>query len=224
MRQWRLWRRWVLANSTGELIGLGSTFAIGVGLFSGLGDAPGIGPALLSAAVMTLTGVLEGVIVGLAQWFVLRNAITSITRRIWVIATIIGGILAWFLGSIPMTMASLASETTTTPVDEPPLAIMLLLAAGMGLVAGLILSLAQWAVLRKHVNRAWQWLPANAIAWAVGMPIIFAGIDLAQRVGSTIGGVLVMALTITITGAAVGVVHGIALITLVEQKKLGTQL
>ena len=43
-----LWSRWVLANSLGEMLGLGSTFAIGVGLFSGLSEAPGVGPALVS--------------------------------------------------------------------------------------------------------------------------------------------------------------------------------
>jgi len=45
--------KWVLANSIGELVGLGSTFALGAGLFSGLSEASGTGPALLRAALMT---------------------------------------------------------------------------------------------------------------------------------------------------------------------------
>jgi hypothetical protein len=70
-----LWWQWILANALGELVGLGATFAIGFGLFSDLSDTPGVGAALLSAGLMTTTGVLEGGVVGFAQWLVLRKAI-----------------------------------------------------------------------------------------------------------------------------------------------------
>lgn len=110
----RLWWQWVLANALGELVGLGATFAIGFGLFSGLSDIPGIGAALLSAGLMTTTGVLEGGVVGYAQWLVLRKAIPAIGWRSWVIATIIGAVIAWFFGSIPMTLMSLSQPTAST--------------------------------------------------------------------------------------------------------------
>ena len=96
----RLWWQWILANALGELVGLGATFAIGFGLFSGLSDIPGIGAVLLSAGLMTTTGVLEGGVVGFAQWVVLRHAIQGISWRSWVLATIIGALIAWFFGSI----------------------------------------------------------------------------------------------------------------------------
>jgi hypothetical protein len=198
----------------GELVGLGATFAIGFGLFSGLPDTPGIGAALLSAGLMTTTGVLEGGVVGFAQWVVLRHAIQGISWRNWVLATIIGALIAWFFGSIPMTMASLSQPSASTPASEPPQTVVLLLTAGMGLVVGLILSLAQWRVLRKQVKKAWLWLPANTLAWAVGMPIIFAAVDLAQQTGSIAGGVIVMAAGITLAGAVVGAIHGPALLYL----------
>ena len=210
----RLWWQWILANALGELVGLGATFAIGFGLFSGLSDIPGIGAVLLSAGLMTTTGVLEGGVVGFAQWVVLRHTIQGISWRSWVLATIIGALIAWFFGSIPMTMASLSQPSASTPASEPPQTVVLLLAAGMGLVAGLILSLAQWRVLRKQVKKAWLWLPANALAWAVGMPIIFAAVDLAQQTGSIAGGVMVMAAGITLAGAVVGAIHGPALLYL----------
>ncbi|MDH7485434.1 MAG: hypothetical protein QHJ81_04065 [Anaerolineae bacterium] len=209
----------MLANCLGELVGLGSTFAIGVGLFSGLSDAPGPGPALVSAALMTATGALEGVIVGLAQWSVLRRAIASVSRRTWVAATVIGAVIAWLCGSIPMTLASLSADSASPAMQEPPQAIVLLLASGLGLVAGLILSAAQWAALRRHVGRAWRWLPANALAWAAGMPLIFAGIDLAQKVGSVLAGILVVGAAIAIAGAVVGAVHGIALVAFAAESR-----
>ena len=209
-----LWVKWILTNSLGELLGLGATFAIGFGLFSDLADSPNPAAVLLSAVLMTASGVLEGALVGFVQWLVLRDAIPGILRRAWVLATIIGALIAWFFGSIPMTLASLSQPSTPTPANEPPQALVLLLAAGMGLVAGFILSVVQWRVLRKHVEKAWLWLPANALAWAAGMPLIFAAVDLAQKAGSTAGGVIVMAAGITLAGATVGAIHGLALLVL----------
>lgn len=209
-----LWLKWVLANSAGELIGLGATFAIGAGLFSGLAEDLGIAATLVGAGLMTATGALEGAVVGLAQWLVLRVAIPGIGRRAWVVATVIGAVIAWFLGSVPMVLVSLFQQPGRETAGEPSQVVVLLLAAGMGLVAGLILSVAQWLVLRKHVQRAWLWLPANALAWAAGMPLIFAAVDLALQAGSAPGGVVVMAAGITLTGAVVGAIHGVALLSL----------
>ncbi|MBN1400543.1 MAG: hypothetical protein JXA74_06880, partial [Anaerolineae bacterium] len=216
----RLWARWVLANTVGKLLGLGATFAIGAGLFSGLADAPGLGPALLSAALMTATGALEGAIVGLAQWSVLQRALAGVQRRAWVVATILGAVVAWLLGSIPMTLTSLSSETPSSAGQEPPQAVVLALAAAMGLAAGLILSAWQWRALRRHASGAWRWLPANALAWAVGMPLIFAGVDWAQKAGSVAGAVLVMAGCIALAGALVGAIHGVALVTLAGARRV----
>jgi hypothetical protein len=208
-----LWQQWVLANSLGELVGLGLTFAIGLGLFSGLSEAPGLGAALLSAALMTLTGALEGAIVGTAQWLVLKKAFITLSRSTWVWATIIGAVLAWGAGSIPMTLASTSADSTVAASPEPPQSLILAMASGVGLVAGAVLSAAQAVVLRKHVLRAWRWLPANAIAWAVGMPLIFAAIDLAQRVSRMWASVLVLAGAIALVGALVGAIHGLVVVS-----------
>jgi uncharacterized protein involved in exopolysaccharide biosynthesis len=51
-------------------------------------------------------------------------------------------------------LASISQPSASTTASEPPQALVLLLAAGMGLVAGLIVSFAQWRVLRKQVERA----------------------------------------------------------------------
>ena len=129
------------------------------------------------------------------------------------IATVLGAVIAWFFGSIPMTMAGLSNPSDAPVAAEPPQALVLLLAAGMGLVAGLILSAAQWRALRNHVAGAWVWLPANALAWAAGMPLIFAGVDLAQKAGSVPGGIVVMAASIALAGAVVGAIHGTAMLS-----------
>jgi hypothetical protein len=214
---WPAYPRWVLANSLAELVGLGATFAIGMGLFSGLDETSGAAPTIMSALLMTSSGVIEGVVVGLAQWWVLRDLWPAISWRSWAPATVVGALVAWFLGSLPMTLAGLSGADQGQPVQEPEAAAMTLLAAGMGLVAGLVLAFPQWRVLRTTARRAWLWLPANSVAWAAGMPIIFAAVDLAIERGTVVGGVVTMAVALLVAGAVVGAIHGTALVYLARR-------
>jgi hypothetical protein len=110
----------------------------------------------------------------------------------------------------------LGGDTGDAAAQEPETWVMLLMAAAMGLFLGMVLSLPQWWVLRRAVNRAWIWIPANCAAWALGMPIVFAAVDLAYKTGSVAGAVATMAVALALTGAAVGADHGTALIWLVS--------
>jgi hypothetical protein len=99
-------------------------------------------------------------------------------------------------------------------MTEPPQWIVLLLAAGLGAVGGAVLSFAQWLVLRRSVQGARLWIPANMLAWAFGMPVIFWGIDMAFKMPALWQSVLFMAGTLFVTGAIVGGVHGLFLVRL----------
>lgn len=61
---WSLWRRWVVANALAEMLGLGTTFAIGVAIFALLGEPQGPLAALGMILLMTSTGAVEGGAVG----------------------------------------------------------------------------------------------------------------------------------------------------------------
>lgn len=77
----------------------------------------------------------------------------------------------------------------------------------------LILSLFQWRVLRRHLVGAGGWLAANAAAWALGMPLVFLGADLASRPGTTVPvAVGTVAATLILAGSVVGAVHGLWLV------------
>jgi len=214
-----LWSRWVLANALAETLGLGGTFAAGFALFAGLPEPQTTLAAIGQALLMTSSGLFEGLIVGLAQWHVLRTAFGRLARRTWVVATILGAVIAWACGSLPMTVASLGAGGEQAAASEPQGWVMALLAAGMGAVAGLVLAYAQWRALRPHARGAGLWLPANALAWALGMPLIFVAVDLAQKAGSLAGFVGVMAAAIALAGALVGAVHGVALVRLASQSR-----
>ena len=95
-----------------------------------------------------------------------------------------------------------------------------------GLFLGAVLGIPQWLVLRRVVKGAWLWIPANCLAWALGMPVIFAMVDRAYAVyaaGSIAGAVVVLAGTLALTGAVVGAVHGLALVKLVSRSRLASE-
>jgi hypothetical protein len=215
-KNWSLWLQWVAANSLAELIGLGSTFAVGVLIIIQMGETQTLLGTIGMIILMTSSGAIEGFVVGLAQWLVLQRPFQQLSQRSWILATVTGALIAWFLGSLPSSLLS-SNAPETGAVQEPETLTILLLAAGMGLVLGIVLGFPQWHVLRHHADGAWIWLPANSAAWALGMPIIFAAVDLAQRAVSTAIGILIFALSLVLTGAVVGAVHGLALVRLASK-------
>jgi hypothetical protein len=200
--------RWVGANALAELLGLGTTAVLGYLLAETLSP-------ISFALLMILGGVLvEGVLVGLLQWSVLRRLWPNLGWRAWSVATAVGAGIAWSLGMLPSTLMNMeeASSGATAPII--PDWQIYLLAIGMGLVLGPILGLAQWWVLRRHVARALWWLPANALAWGVGMLVIFVA---AGNMGENWAAWQMVAFGLTLlalAGAAVGAVHGLFLLWL----------
>jgi hypothetical protein len=217
-----LWLRWVGANSLAELVGLGATFALDILILT---QVAAIGTALASLVGIVLlaaTGAIEGAVVGVLQWSVLRRPFPAIARRAWVTATVIGAVIAWFLGSLPSTLMDMGSQQTDAAAQEPPFLVIMLLAAGMGLVLGAVLATPQYRVLSKAVQGAWIWIPANCLAWALGMPVIFASVDrayAAYEAGSIAGTLLIFAVALALAGAVVGAVHGVALVKLAGNAK-----
>lgn len=211
-----LWLRWVGANSLGELLGLGATFALDILIISRI-QSGGAAAALLGIVLIAATGAVEGTVVGLFQWTALRGSFPGIARRAWVGATIIGAVVAWFLGSLPSTLMDMGGQDAAAAGQEPATAVVLLLAAAMGFVLGAVLSFPQWLVLRRHTAGAWLWIPANCLAWAAGMPVIFASVDRAYAAyesGSLADTLLIFAVALLLAGAVVGAIHGLALVRL----------
>jgi hypothetical protein len=211
-----LWSRWVGANTLGETIGLGFTALVAVAI------APTVGAgdrrAVVGAAVaMVGAGAVEGVILGFAQWRVLRRASSPVTARSWIGATTIGALVAWSLGMLPSVLIDLGGQAGSAPPVTG--AQQLALAAALGLALGPVLAAPQWWVLRRTVHRAGRWITANAVAWAAGMPVIFA---FAGNVPADASPLLVAAMVIAAcatAGAVVGAVHGTWLIRLLADPR-----
>ncbi len=216
-----LWLRWVGANTLAEMLGLGATFAIDALILARVSADRSIAASFLGILGIAATGALEGTVVGLLQWAVLRRPFPAVARRAWILATVVGAMIAWFLGSLPSTLMDMGSQEGAATAAEPPQALVLLMAAGMGLFLGAVLGTPQWRVLRQAARGAWIWIPANCLAWALGMPVIFAAVDRAypayESTGSFIPAVAIMAVALAITGAIVGAVHGLALVKLAQR-------
>jgi len=214
----KLFQRWTLANALAELFGLGLTFVITGLVFSKLDSQQTIVSIILSFVFAVLSGTVEATVVGLAQWWAMRPWFPTISRLAWWRGTLIGALVAYVLGYLPSTVMSMGEATSqSAPVEEPAQWIILLLAAGMGAVGGAVLSFAQWLELRRNVDGAGIWMPANMLAWAFGMPVIFWGIDLAFKMAAIWQSVLVMAGSLFVAGAVVGAVHGAFLVRLAEK-------
>jgi hypothetical protein len=215
-QQTAFWLRWIAANALSEMLGLGLTFAvIGLG-FARLEAIPGLWGVLGSFALAVASGAIEATLVGLAQAWALRPAFPAVTRLRWWRATLIGALAAYVLGYLPSTLMSLGEQSTQSAAVEPPQAVILLLAAGMGAAAGALLSAAQWRVLRRSVTGAGVWIPANMLAWALGMPLIFWGMDIFFKFQPLARGVPFLAALLLAMGALVGAVHGFFLARLIK--------
>jgi len=208
----KLWRSWVAANSIAEAIGLGGAFVLGDAVLSVYGEPTGRAALFAMSALVVAVGTLEGVVVGVAQGLVLHRPLPAIPPAMWIAATAVGAFSAWTLGLLPSVLLDLNQPgDVPAPVDTPQY-LALVFAALLGIVAGPILAFAQWLVLRRHVARAWRWIPANAAAWMLGMPVVFVAPMLAHGLSATVARAMVFIATTAAAGAIVGAVHGTVLV------------
>lgn len=182
----------MLACATAETIGIAAA--------SGAARASESTDTLAGFGLIVAGGLVEGTALGLLQARALRDLIAP--RRAWVLATVLVAGLGWAAGSAPATLQDDASGTA------PALGLVLLGAAGLGLVMGAVLGAAQAVTLRHRVRHPWRWVTANVCGWAVAMPVIFAG---ASTAGASWPWPLLVAygaLTGALAGCCLGLVTG----------------
>lgn len=220
--QWPVWGQWTLANTIGEALGLGATLLAGVLLFARL--EPRIGPVLSAILGILVGACVEGGIVGTAQWLVLRGPLAGLSWSVWAAATAIGAGIAWALGLLPTTIISLTTtstaENSSASPPNPSDLVVYSLAAALGLVAGAILALAQWWVLRRFVPRASWWILVSASAWALGMVLVFIGTSYIPESGVTASVIPMLIAFVVLAGATVGAIEGLMLIWLLRAREL----
>ncbi len=169
------WLQWVLVTIIGFLVSL---------YWVEVGERPDI---------RAVEGAIGGAVIGLAQWLVLRQRFSQAWW--WVLASLV----SWGLmgGSGFGAVGWVAPRTLSIPLR---------VAFGVvnGAIVGGLMGMAQWLVLSKQIPKAWRWILANIVAWAIGLTLgwtigavlrLVTGIFLGEVVGLALGWVAVAAIT-----------------------------
>lgn len=193
----KLWETWVGVTIVAELVGIGAIAALTLNL--GQVDNTATNTLLLSI------GIAEGLILGVAQWWILRRYVRHAVR--WIFATTIGTLLAWALG-VPISFLLVVMYGSHILGSLNPIALLrgiLLLGAGVGIIVGY----CQWLVIQAETSyRSQWWVIASAIAWALGLALAYLLSNLTIGFQTSI----TIALIGTAMGAVVGGITGLALI------------
>jgi hypothetical protein len=184
--------RWVLACATAEAVGMAASAGAARGSESS-------GPAVAFALVVA-GGLVEGTALGWLQAERLHALLGR--RRSWVLLTVLVAGVGWAAGSAPATLSP-------TSGDAPALASVLVAAAGLGLVMGVVLGAAQAVALRGRVRHPWRWVVANGCGWALAMPVVFGGATTAGAGWSLTEVVGYGAVTGALAGTVLGLVTGV---------------
>lgn len=210
-------RRWVVACLLAEAIGMTASAAAARGANALVeGDLPrGV---LLGFLLVVGGGLVEGTALGVLQARALADRLGRTGRRAWILVTLLLAGLGWAAGSAPSTLAG-----DDPGAVEPPLAAVLLGAAGIGLVMGALLGGAQAWVLARHAVRPaahpGRWVLGSALGWTAAMAVIFggattAGADWAWPAVAGYG---------TLTGALAGLLLGLVTLPFLSRLDAETQ-
>jgi hypothetical protein len=190
--------RWTALCAAAEAVGM-TAAAAASRIGHTLADRPGWGGAGTALAIVVAAGLVEGAALGSAQAWPLGRWLPALRRGRYVLATVLVAGLGWAGASAPAVL------TGDGGGDGPPLSLVLIGAAGLGLVMGSLLGLAQAVALRGATPHPWRWVSANAAAWPPAMCLVFLGASLPGNDWP----VAWLLLDAAVTGAAAGAVLGL---------------
>ncbi len=178
-------RRWVVVVTLGEWLGFAAPAIVGAWLL----DRP---PAVLVPSIIA-AGIVEGGLLGGAQWLVLRRDLPRLTASRWAGLTVLGVGAAYPLGLLPSTLQQWWAKW--------PVVAQALFFVVVGLCLLATIGMAQWLELRHHVGHSGRWVLGTAAAWAgalgafslVAMPLWQEGQSMPLRILIGVFAGLVMA-------------------------------
>lgn len=213
-RSSNLWLQWTIYCGLGEFFGITIAAIIAVSINTNIGEPNNFIKLIAIFTAAIISGIFEGTITGFLQTKILSKAF-SINAKRWIILTASVAVLGWLAGTIPSTIIS--GNQNINDTTPPTVFQMLAYAALLGLVAGTAFGFAQWLELKHHVQKAKNWIAANAIAWAIAMMIIFTAATLPDANTPIPIIILFGCISGLLAGLALGVVTGYQLINF--QKK-----
>lgn len=203
-----LYSKWILFTALGELTGFLVPIIAGVAGALLVGEATTFIGVILTLFFAALGGIGEGSILAAWQSAVLKKRLPGLNRLRFVVYTALAAAAAWILGMLPSTLSNVVNIPTWFWIVFGLIGVPVFLLSIGG---------AQWLELRKHVDRAWIWIIANAIAWPLGVMIPVFGIQLVPDSSAVWVFVAAGIFSGVLMGAAVGAITGLFLINLLKK-------
>lgn len=200
----KLWERWVIANTIAQSIGW--FVAAHLGQIIDKFDIENLYPILL------LLGTLEGLLLGFAQYLVLRRYIRKASY--WIFFTTVGVLISWFMGLtvsavIGLFYAANLHQKITTLINEVAL---------LGAAIGTVIGCAQWLILKAVNKQAIWWVFTNALAFSLGLVIAFIGAGINISPELNIHTSLIAVATGGVMGIAISSITGMVLVWLLKPR------
>jgi hypothetical protein len=192
---------WILACATAETVGMTAS-AAAARLAQDVSDDGASGARWLALGIVVAGGLVEGTALGLLQGRVLGRCWPRLSRRRFLLVTVLVAGLGWAAASAPGVL------TADDGGGGPATGLMVLAGLGLGLVMGPVLGAAQASALRGAVRHPWRWVAANAAAWPLAMAAIFAGASSAGAGWPTAAVAADGAITGLVAGSLLGLVSG----------------
>jgi hypothetical protein len=207
------WLKWTVVCGVGEFLGIGMAAGLGISFFMLAGEPDTSAKKALAMVVAAVSGIIEGMVVGWLQWLVLRRWFMYMKAGGWLLVTAIGAALAWLLGMTYPTFMADSSEVAGGA--EPALALVLVMAAGLGIMLGAVFGFFQWTEMRHFTTGAGWWIVANMAGWLGGMAVLFFGASLPGPETDTGTIIAIGAVSGLVAGLVVGAITGIFLVRLI---------
>lgn len=179
-----MWLKWTLATALGMLLGFLPSLVL-----------VNVLDVVLARLIVPLWA---GFLVGLAQWFVLRQYVNNVSD--WVFAAGASWAAGYALGLLIM------NGLTNTGLDS-----------FFGYVIfGVIVAIVQWPILRREIPHLWMWIAANVIGWTIGFYASNLVLTLFFH-GPAIAPVASTSVLSGVSGLVAGAITGVALVLIVRQ-------
>jgi hypothetical protein len=190
-----LWERWVVVNVVAEILSF-TIISIVIHSIKCVEDGN-------SNNILVLLGLIRGVVLGVARYWVLRRYIGNFI--FWLVGTTIAAFLGWILLLLLSTVIVLELVLNTEGVGTLFIFLKLFwLGISMGILMGFAQGLAMIKYLQASIKQIAWWINANAFASAIG--VLLGYISLGR------GTFFNLVMTGVIMGITYGGITGVALI------------
>ncbi|MBE9198325.1 MULTISPECIES: hypothetical protein [unclassified Nodularia (in: cyanobacteria)] len=213
-----LWLKWTVITLLGFLLSsitglMGGFLGLKVfvyplaWVFKGCEGEGAIGCIILGAALGAAIGL--GLTIGIAQWLILRSIVPR--SQWWILTSVLGWCGIFFSLTV---MVYVTTPAPGSPGFGQPLIAQLPLAGraiAPVILAGALMGLFQWLILRSSLRQSWWWIPTHAFM----MLLAGLGVYLQEE---NISGLPTMGVFIVIFSLIYAVLSGSLLHWLVQRK------